>query len=236
MRPIIGVTPSFDIEKSIVSMNYDYVHSLELAGGLPVILPITEDIEVLKEYLDRLDGILFTGGPDIDPVLFDEEPLPGQGYINPRRDFVDMELMRMALAKDKPVLGICRGIQVMAAAAGGSLYQDIPSQVKGILKHVQEAPRWHATHAVSVKPGTKMACVMESATLRVNSFHHQSVKDVPQGFIVSGEAEDGIIESIESTTHRFALGTQFHPECFWQARTFLPIFRALVNSAAGSDK
>ncbi|MGE5561560.1 MAG: gamma-glutamyl-gamma-aminobutyrate hydrolase family protein [Chloroflexota bacterium] len=236
MRPIIGITPSYDLEKTVVSANYDYVHSVELAGGLPLILPITSDIEVLKEIAQRVDGLLFTGGPDLDPLLFDEEPLPGQGSINPPRDFVDIELMRIALAKDLPILGICRGVQVLAVAAGGSLYQDIPSQVKGTLKHAQAAPRSYATHSVTVKPGTKLACIMERASFRVNTFHHQAVKDVPHGFIVSAEADDGIVECIESATHRFALGTQFHPECFWEARTFLPIFQALVRSAAGSDK
>jgi len=236
MRPVIGLTPSYDLDKSTVMLNHDYVRSVELAGGLPLVLPITSDIGVLKEVLSHVDGLLFTGGPDLDPLLFDEEPLPGQGGINPRRDFVDIELMRLALANDLPVLGICRGVQVLAVAAGGSLYQDIPSQVKGTLKHSQEAPRWYATHTITVKPGTKLASIMAGASLRVNSFHHQSVKTVPHGFIVSAEAEDGIIECIESTTHRFVMGVQFHPESFWEARVFLPIFEALVRSAAGTDK
>lgn len=236
MRPIIGVTSSFDNDKQQMLINMTYVRSVELAGGLPVILPVTEDKQMIAEMVDRVDGLLFTGGPDIDPQLFNEEPIPGQGGISPQRDLLDLELLRLALAKDKPVLGICRGIQVLAVAAGGTLYQDINSQMKGILKHGQDAPRWYATHSVTVKPGTKLACIMEAPTLRVNTYHHQAIKDVPRDFVVSAEAEDGIIEAIESTKHRFVFGVQFHPECFYEARTFLPIFEALVKTAAGRNK
>jgi putative glutamine amidotransferase len=236
VRPVIGITPSFDNEKQYVQMPMTYIRSVELAGGLPLVLPITDDKAMIAEMLSRVDGLLFSGGPDIDPQLFNEEPIPGQGGISPQRDLLDLELMRLALAKDMPILSICRGIQVLAIAAGGTLYQDINSQVKGTMKHAQEAPRWYATHSISVKPGTKLAAIMQAATLRVNSFHHQAVKDVPRDFIVSAEAEDGIVEAIESAKHRFAFGVQFHPEGFHESRVFLPIFEALVKTAAGSER
>lgn len=234
MKPIIGITSWIDYEKRQYFVPQEYAKAVEKAGGLPVILPPVETAEDAGRLIATIDGLLLSGGVDLDPAFWGEEPMPRMGKISPERDRSELLLTNKALALELPLLGICRGHQVLAVAGGGSLYQDIHSQVREVLKHSQDAPRWYATHAVTVRPGTKMAAWLGGGTVRVNSFHHQAIRDLPKGFVVSAEAVDGIIEAIESTGHRFAVGVQWHPECFWNREdTFDPIFRAFVDAARG---
>ncbi len=243
MPPLIGLTAgTIHTEQvgfggSLVDMvpscflPLSYVHSVEQAGGAPVILAPSGGIPS-GEWVARLDGLVLTGGVDVDPACFGEEPLPALGRVDPDRDAFELALVRAALAADLPVLALCRGIQVLNVAAGGSLFQDIPSQVKGALQHSQKAPRWYPAHGVSIAPGSKVAAMLGATQLRVNSFHHQSVKEVARGFVVTAEAEDGIVEAIESTVHTFVVGVQWHPEAMWaRDPAFLGLFRGLVEVA-----
>ncbi len=233
MGPIIGINAALEFE--LVNRNTlstEYTLGVERGGGVPVIIPLLGSMDVARDLLGALDGLLVTGGPDLDPVHFGEAPHQKLGKIAPERDLVELTMTRLALERGVPVLGICRGIQVLNVAAGGTLIQDIPAQTKGFIKHYQDAPRWYGTHDIKSRPG-RFTDFMGVKELRVNSFHHQAVKDVAPGFVVTAEAPDGIIEVIESTEHPFAIGLQFHPECMWSRDpVFERPFRALVEAAA----
>ncbi len=208
-----------------------YIRAVEKAGGLPILFPLSTDEEVWDELLDQVAGLLLPGGVDLDPRYWGEEPLPGTGEIHPERDRMEIYLTRAALERDMPVLGICRGCQVLAVAAGGSLYQDLGSQVKGSLKHDQEAPVWYPTHTARLHPGTHLAELL-GPEVRVNSSHHQAVKTPPRDFVVSAKASDGVIEGLESPSRRFAIGVQWHPECMWDREfNYDALFSAFVGSA-----
>lgn len=230
MRPLIGVTCSGDIDGGRFYLNRQYVGAVAQAGGLPLLLPDFEGFEA--DYLNGLDGILLSGGGDVDPIFFGEEPLPFTREINPRRDIFEIELARLALASGLPVLGICRGIQVLNIAAGGTVCQDISLVAESQLKHSQQAPRWYSTHGVELLPGSLLARVLDGATARVNSFHHQAVDRVAGGFTITARALDGVIEGLEAE-NGYAVGVQFHPEELWeQDERFLKLFKSLVEAAA----
>ena len=211
MKPIIGITSDVQ-EGSKHTLNNTYVKAIQRAGGVPIILPVGIEKDVSR-LSTMIDGLLLTGGHDINPLLFGEEPHHRLGEVSPSRDSIEMEFTREMLKLDKPIFGICRGLQVLNVAVGGTMYQDIHSQNdKPIIQHVQKAPRSHQSHFVQVEKGSLFESIAESNQLEVNSFHHQAVKDVPEPFTVSGVASDGIIEVIESARHRFVIGVQWHPE------------------------
>jgi len=234
VRPAIGITAKWDEEKGRYLLPRGYAEAVYRAGGMPLILPFLQAEAEVRELLSRLDGLLLAGGGDVDPSWYGEEPHLNLGRVDPERDAFEILLSRLALAGDVPVLAICRGIQVLAVAGGGALYQHIPSQIKGALQHYQKAPEWYPAHAIHVKPGSKLARLLQASHARVNSYHHQSVKALPRGFQVAAEAGDGVVEAIEGLHHRFALGVQWHPETMWEKDPLaLRLFAGLV-AAAGS--
>jgi putative glutamine amidotransferase len=210
MKPLIGITASFD--KDTQQLHRNNTDSVLKAGGTPVILPYTVDLETIEELADRLNGLLLSGGGDIDPTLFGEEPLPGLGSIVPERDTLETELIRRMLKRNKPILGICRGCQILNIAAGGDMYQDLYSQRDGLLQHSQRAPREHASHTLQVIEGTKLYNIVGQSSYKVNSFHHQALRNLAPGFVLSATTKDDVIEGFESAGHAFVLGLQWHPE------------------------
>lgn len=235
MLPLIGITCGHDSQEDRVFLNQFYARGILEAGGLPVLLPVLASPRAVEEYAGRLQGLLLSGGGDVAPSCFGEEPLAGSGEITPERDEQELELVRRLVAAGKPCLGICRGCQVLNIALGGTIYQDLPSQVPGALKHMQQAPRWYATHSVQVFPGTRLHGFYSNLE-KVNSFHHQAVKDVAPGLVVSARARDGVIEAIEAR-EGFLVGLQWHPEAMWQRdRSHLRPFRALVEAAGAEGK
>lgn len=236
--PIIGISAS---EKSPASAPSTYINSVRRAGGVPLVIPMTTDKEQLEAVLATVDGIIMTGGEDIDPLkYYGEEPVRAQGEIVPYRDEFDCMLIKMAVEKGLPLLGICRGEQLLNVVFGGTLYQDIPSQAKGsYIKHRQQAPSSYGTHTIKIENGTVLNKVLKSDKAIVNSFHHQAVKDVAPGFKVMATSADGIVEAIQKDEKVF--GLQFHPEGFVSSGddTFLPIFQYFVEKATeyqGSKK
>ncbi|RFB18058.1 gamma-glutamyl-gamma-aminobutyrate hydrolase family protein [Bacillus sp. HNG] len=210
-KPIIGVTSHVELDSKHTLSN-DYIQAVIQAGGIPVILPIGIDEDV-SQLVTNLDGLLLTGGGDIDPFLFGEEPHPKLGAISPGRDDLEPAIIKEMIAADKPILAICRGIQILNIALGGDMYQDIYSQHETqLLQHSQKAPRYHFAHFVKAKEGSLLASIAGTTEFKVNTDHHQSVRHVPYPLDVSGVASDGIIEAIESTGHSFVLGVQWHPE------------------------
>ncbi|MFS8640616.1 MAG: gamma-glutamyl-gamma-aminobutyrate hydrolase family protein [Symbiobacteriaceae bacterium] len=235
MRPLIGVTAhnraNEEPGRDWLYIPRDYFRAVWRAGGLPVMLPLVADEAEAAQVLERLDGLLLAGGDDLDPLLYGELPLPGTGRIDPERDRAELAYARQAVRRDMPTLGICRGHQVLAVAFGGALWQDIPTQVPGAIKHRQEAPADYPTHPVAIAPGTRLAALLGPERL-VNSRHHQAVKRVPEGWVASAHAPDGVIEAMEHPERRFVLSVQWHPENFQgQPYNFDSLFEAFVDAA-----
>jgi len=237
LRPLVGVTcssysPNESGETRKHTLPHDYVHALTKAGSEVVILP-AGDGESARRLAESLDGVVLSGGADLDPTHFGEGPHPKLGYIDPERDQFELALVKAAIQAGTPVLAICRGIQVLNVAMGGTLYQDIPSQINGAIKHRQEAPRYHASHKVIVERHSKLAGMVGAGEVLVNSFHHQAVRQVAPGLVVSARSPDGVIEGIESAHDLFVVGVQWHPECMTDRYpAMLEIFAAFVAEAA----
>ena len=231
--PVIGLTGNFQDGNCMLAEGY--YQSILKAGGTPFIIPCYDDADTLINTLEKLDGILLTGGADINPLFLGEEPVKELHGINPRRDRQELLLTRLAADRQIPILGICRGIQTMNAAFGGPLYQDIHSQMEGIrIKHSQELDRSYASHTVTIEKDTLLHNLFKADTIAVNSFHHQAVKEAAPGFRICARAADGVIEAMESTEYKSMLGVQWHPECFILKgdECMMPIFHWLIQEAA----
>ena len=231
--PVIGLTGNFQDGNCMLAEGY--YQSILKAGGTPFIIPCYNDADTLINTLEKLDGILLTGGADINPLFLGEEPVKELHGINPRRDRQELLLTRLAADRQIPILGICRGIQTMNAAFGGPLYQDIHSQMEGTrIKHSQELDRSYASHTVTIEKDTLLHNLFKADTIAVNSFHHQAVKEAAPGFRVCARATDGVIEAMESTEYKSMLGVQWHPECFILKgdECMMPIFHWLIQEAA----
>lgn len=242
-KPVVGITANFGEYGS--QLAEAYYESVRMAGGVPVIVPASESIDELDDLLLRLDALILSGGGDINPLLLGEEPEKGLGGICSKRDMQELVLMRRALDKQMPVLGICRGIQVMAAALGGKLIQDlgnaqwstVNTQCSMVntqcLKHSQKADRHIATHSVMIEEGTTLRSIFGCERIEVNSFHHQAVATPGKGMRVSAQSPDGVVEAIESTEYKSVIGVQWHPESFYclPEDKMLPLFRWLVDEA-----
>lgn len=215
MKPLIGIPTRTLPSENLVfhSLSSTYTRAVELGGGAPVLIPLRLGEETLRAIFARLDGLLLPGGVDIHPSEFGETVQPYCGDIDTERDAVELRLIRWALKEKKPTFGICRGIQMLNVAAGGSLYQDIPAQLPDALNHshVKGEPYNRRTHSIEIEPASRLARLL-GETHQVNSLHHQSLKQVAKGFRVIARAPDGVIEGIEAEGDQFALGVQFHPE------------------------
>ena len=232
MRPLIGITCDYCSDNNSIMLNSDYYLAVYKAGGQPLLIPYI-DCDDEFSLVSLLDGIMFTGGDDIDPVYYGEVTHPKLGKINPIRDEFELKLCRLALEENKPVLGICRGVQVMNVALGGTLYQDLEEELKTdtLVKHRQSAPAWYATHLVRFEAGSRVNLIFGQGSIRVNSFHHQAVKEVAHAFRATGWSSDGVIEVIESDKYKFALGVQWHPErMFVRDRAMLLLFISFVEA------
>ena len=212
MNPLIGITCSHQWEEPRrFYVHTAYVQAVAAAGGIPVLVPYQDD-SCLEAILGQIAGLLVPGGSDLDSSHFNQELHPKSGIIDPWRDCLDLAMIRGALARELPILAVCRGSQVLNVACGGSLIQDIESQIQEPIKHQQQAPAWYPTHEVAIEAGSLLARIFETTSLRVNSFHHQALDQIASGFRVSAAAGDGVVEAIESVNHRFVLGVQGHPE------------------------
>ncbi|MGE5579982.1 MAG: gamma-glutamyl-gamma-aminobutyrate hydrolase family protein [Bacillota bacterium] len=232
MRPIIGITAGTDDERNLATCTLTYINTVLEAGGKPMLIPVMPS-DTAVEFLSVVDGLLFPGGVDVDPRHYNERPCQHLGRINPALDAVELDLCRKALQQEIPILGICRGCQMVTIAAGGTLVQDIPSQIGGAMKHQQAAPRWYGTHEALFDEDSLVARVYRQRRVWVNSYHHQSIKNPGDSFTVTGRALDGISEAAESAKG-FRLLLQWHPEGMWEKDpVHLEPFKALVRAAKG---
>jgi putative glutamine amidotransferase len=240
MRPLVGIPchagVGAETERPIFFNNRAYVHAVERAGGVPILIPILDDLNGLNTLLPRLDGLLLSGGIDVDPRYYQEEPHPGLGKTNPKLDEMELKLARWALREDVPTLGICRGMQLLNVALGGSLYQDLHAQYPGSLKHPNwELPRNHIAHTVTVEPGSRMAEILGEHQIPSNSLHHQGVKKTGKHATISGRAEDGVAELLEVAGPHFMVAAQCHPEeLFAEIPAWTRLFKAFIKACEES--
>jgi putative glutamine amidotransferase len=240
VRPMIGITCDLDLGtgretrapgRGAHVLYDDYVQAVLVSGGLPILLPAVRGEDSRVAYAQSLHGLLIPGSPaDLDPAYYGEEPHQRLGPVNPLRTDFEIQLVRLALARELPVFGICGGAQVLNVALGGSLYQDIPSQVVKAYKHSGAPER---AHSVDLVPDTRLAAILGLQEMRVNSLHHQAVKVPGQGMVVGASARDGVIEAVEISSQSFVIGVQWHPErLFVEDEAAQRLFSAFVQAAA----
>lgn len=230
-KPLIGVTPLYDNALKSVWMIPGYLEALSACGALPVILPFAPANAALMAQ--ECDGILFTGGNDISPSLYEEEIASACGELCPRRDELEYALLSEALNRDVPLLGICRGAQFINAALGGSLYQDIPSQMSAAVSHSMKSPYDRYWHKVSLMPDTPLSTMLKTTTLSVNSYHHQGIRELSFQLCPMAYAPDGLVEAFYHSSKTFTWGVQWHPEFLWREdRAQRMIFQAFVDACS----
>lgn len=236
--PLIGVTASFlpgkDGDMGTHGVGEAYVQAVRNAGGMPILLPVSIPPQDLPALFLRLDGLLFTGGADIDPARFGGPAHPRVYGIDARRDELEIRLVQMAADAGKPFLGICRGIQVINVALGGSLFTDIWDQMPGALKHDRypDSPRDFLAHPISVSKESQLAQILQSEALAVNSLHHQGIERVAPGLTPVATSTDHLVEAVALGNHPFGLGIQWHPEWLQAHEPQRQIFKAFVRAAA----
>ncbi len=230
-KPLIGISQGYSEKKN--SVNTAYVNSVLMNGGVPYIIPVTDDVEVLRQIVAQLDGIVFTGGEDFAPAYYGAEEHEKLGEVNVPRDTYDLTLFKLAKDRNVPILGICRGLQLINVAMGGTLYQDLPSEKPSDINHRQEEEGTVATHSVSVVKGSTMHQILGKDEIQVNTFHHQAIQKLAPELKIVGWANDSVPEMIEAFPNRQIFGVQFHPEIFTNAgETVLSnLFAFLVKRA-----
>ncbi|MCF8566364.1 gamma-glutamyl-gamma-aminobutyrate hydrolase family protein [Alicyclobacillus tolerans] len=241
MKPLIGITGnrhSFSTKlpgPALIGVNLsdDYGQGVEMAGGLPVAIPFLADMNTADELAERIDGLLLAGGEDVSPLLYGEEPRKGLGDVIPERDELEFALIQAMRKRHKPILGICRGIQVLNVAYGGTLYQDLVREWKGTVVHSQRARRSHLSHSVQIDPESRLFHLLgENEKVTCNSFHHQAIKDLGRSLAAVAWDDEGLIEAVEAKGEDFVVGVQWHPENLWRPYpVFLGLFRGLVQAA-----
>lgn len=235
-KPLIGISLGWSETKN--SVNNTYVNSVLMNGGVPYLIPVTDNVEVLRQIVAQLDGIIFTGGEDFAPAYFGEEEHEHLGEVNVTRDTYDLTLFKLASDRNIPTLGICRGLQLINVGMGGTLYQDLPSEKPSDINHRQSEAGTVATHSVSVVEGSLMHQILGQKEVQVNTFHHQAIEKLAPGLKIVGWANDSVPEMIEAYPHRQIIGTQFHPEIFTNAGDELmgKLFKFLIGKAETFQK
>jgi putative glutamine amidotransferase len=217
------------------SMSRPYIGALETAGGLPVLLPLALGVETLRSLYERMDGIFMAGGGDLNPACYGQDQYTKTNGLDHLRDETELTLLRWALEDGKPLLGVCRGSQIINVAAGGTLYQDVTDFVPNAMRHqyFPEKPREWVAHGVETVPGTKLSGILGRAA-RVNSFHHQAVDRIADGFRVAAMAPDGVVEAIENPDYDFCIGVQWHPESLAPTDpSMFRLFETFVQTSGG---
>lgn len=242
--PIIGVIGSRSEARSgatLAGVAINYLRGVEAGGGVPLLIHLTDNTAVLDALYQQCDALLFTGGGDVDAAHFGMPAHPQSGTPDPLRDMVELWLARRALADTRPMMGICRGIQLINIAMGGTLYQDIPSELPDASDHYasRKGPgRSYLGHSIQIEPDSWLAEQLGSAEVLVNTFHHQAIRDVAPGLRVVAQAPDGVIEAVEGIGDTLIIGVQCHPEDLWEleASPWLGLFRGFVQKVKLQDR
>lgn len=235
MKPLIGITAMSEFRengKSFTALNSTYKDAVLAGGGIPILLPIN-DPEYAEEIVQHLDGVIFSGGEDIHPLFYGEAPVLRLGLLTPQRDRWELELFKKAREKQLPLLGICRGCQLINVAMGGTLYQDIDSQVPGVNGHHPSGIKGDEVyHHIRINSSSELQKIFSAEKLGVNSFHHQSVKELGTGLVASAVSEDGIVEAFEyfHMEKEYIMGIQWHPEAMiGRHREFIELFENFIK-------
>jgi len=225
-------TPIGELQSVKTGCDTDYVDSVVRAGGAPIILPCIDDRDAIRASVQICDGVILTGGGDVVSLAYGEEPHEMSKFQDPVRDAMELEVARLALEMNLPILGICRGMQVLNVACGGTLVQDIPSQIPDAVKHYSQGMHTVLLHTVDVQSDTLMERVFGAGSVGINSYHHQAVKDLGAGLRPNCHARDGVIEGMESSEGKPILAVQFHPEeCAAAYPQFQTFFNWVVEEA-----
>lgn len=231
-KPIIGIAQEWDASNVILTSNY--ADSVFRVGGIPYVLPRTLNQDDIDYMVQNVDGVIVPGGPDINPLFYDEDPVNELGPIYQDHDKFTYYVLKSMMKYNKTYLGICRGLQFLNIYEGGTLYQDIPTQFNNSIKHYQHGTNGNVpTHKITINEGSILKKLLNRTHAVVNSFHHQSVKKLAEGYMVTAQAADGTIEGIEKIGNPKILAVQFHPEefCVDQEDVYLPIFKYLIEQA-----
>ena len=233
-KPVIGVTPLWDAEKSSLWMLPGYMDGIERAGGLPVMLPLTTDKGLIGQVCQVIDGLLFTGGQDISPSLYGEEKSDLCKPACEERDIMESLLFSMAvMGMDMPAFGICRGIQLFNALLGGTLYQDLPAECRGRAPvcHQKHPPYSEASHHINIEPGSPLHTILGADVIPVNSYHHQGIRDLSNKLTCMAVSEDGLAEAVRIHGRRFAWAVQWHPEISLHDENNRKLFEVFVKAS-----
>jgi len=235
-KPMIGVLPLYDTDKKSYWMLPNYMNAIEGAGGIPIMLPLTTDTEIIGTLANEFDGFLFTGGHDLNPELYDEYVEVTCGELCIERDIMESILLQNVIELDKPAFGICRGLQLFNVVLGGTLYQDIPTslQLQGnkIVRHKQSPPYTNLVHDVHIEKNNILYDILQTDTIKVNSYHHQGIKQLSDKLSAVAVAEDGLVESVVMPNQTFVLAVQWHPEYSYNVDDYSQkLFAAFVNAS-----
>ena len=238
MRPLIGIPCHALIRtetgRPIYANNRSYVHAVESGGGIPILVPMINDLSILTALLSRLDGLLLPGGIDLHPSRYGEEVHPLTEEADHELDEFEITLASWAFQQDIPVLGVCRGMQLINIVLGGTLFQDIDDQYPNSIAHShRDWPRTHLAHHIIIEPDSRMETILGTREVKVNSLHHQAIKDPGKGVCITGRAPDGIPELLEVTGYRFVMAAQSHPEEIYSIEpAFKRLFAAFVQASS----
>lgn len=230
-KPLIGILPLYDSELDSIWMLPGYLNGLHMAQADTIILPYTTDKDQLNRISALCDGFLFTGGQDVNPKMYQESVLKECGEISDTLDILTKTVFEYALKKDKAILGICRGCQIINVLFGGTLYQDLYTQRNSNIDHHQQKPYINTSHRVSIIEGSYLRTLFNTSTIEVNSIHHQAIKDTSAELLVNAVSEDGLVEAVKAKSFKYILGIQWHPEYNFEKNSYSSqIFKDFIRS------
>ena len=229
MIPKIGLIANIENDLRL-NVHGAYGRSIEMSGGVPLLLPYIEDEKIIDAFIDICDGFLFTGGADVDPHYYGEDKKDTCGETEPNRDKLEMVVLKKVIEKDKPILGICRGLQIINVVMGGTLYQDLPTEFKTDIVHKQTEAETEPSHSIIIEEGTPLDRLVGKKVMTGNSFHHQAIKDLANDLAVSARASDGIIEAVFAPDKKYLRAYQWHPERLYRFEDNRVLFDDFISA------